>query len=134
MVILLAGCSVQDSRFDSIIEAFNWVHENIKPVSDEVEYWQTPSETLDRMAGDCEDLVILLMEFAHEMGYRPEFQFWGITYEYPDGYVVEMHHAMAMIDGDLYDPMFGLINDTRNYQYERSLTYEQTMNAAGKYW
>lgn len=48
----------------SIDEINHWVNRNIQYVEDSIlhgkeDYWATPEETLERGAGDCEDIAIL---------------------------------------------------------------------------
>lgn len=49
-----AEMTVQDLRYISHL-----VNSQITYVEDDVDYWQTPKETEERGAGDCEDLAIL---------------------------------------------------------------------------
>lgn len=49
----------------AVIRATRWVGKNVEYMSDErvygiSEYWQSPSETLNYMQGDCEDQAVLL--------------------------------------------------------------------------
>lgn len=46
--------------FPTVEEAFTWVFTHVKYVRENKDYWQTPCETLTRLAGDCEDGAILL--------------------------------------------------------------------------
>lgn len=54
----------QDIDVNSLFELNSWVHNNIEYKRDIYEYWQTPSETLSRGTGDCEDMVILFIDVA----------------------------------------------------------------------
>jgi len=45
-----------------------WIDEHIQKVPDHEEYWQTSCETIERGAGDCEDLAILLWSFLKDIG------------------------------------------------------------------
>jgi hypothetical protein len=63
--IILAGCSIQPlpdmvPAFDTPQAAADWVYASIHYLRDEVRYCQTPEETLERGAGDCEDLTHLV--------------------------------------------------------------------------
>ena len=50
-----------------------WVYSNIKQTSDEAlhgvsDYWQTPAETFNLKAGDCEDFAILMVSMMRAYG------------------------------------------------------------------
>jgi len=81
--------------------AYNWIGNNIEYRSDfevwnTVEYWQSPTTTLEKGTGDCEDFAILFSAFAQELGYRTCEV--AIVFKENDG------HAVSCIDGNWYDP------------------------------
>ena len=45
-----------------------WIDNHIQKVPDVGEYWQTSCETIERGAGDCEDLAILLWTLLKDYG------------------------------------------------------------------
>lgn len=49
-----------------------WLEENIKYKNEEADYWQSPEETLERKAGDCEDFAFLNEAFLRVMGHNPK--------------------------------------------------------------
>ncbi len=49
--------------------ALSWISSNIKNLPDDVEYWQTSCETIQRKAGDCEDHAILLWKLLRDKGF-----------------------------------------------------------------
>lgn len=56
-------------RFNSVSEILKWMDENLDYRLDgegNEDYWQTPSETLERGGGDCEDLSLLFMYLLEE--------------------------------------------------------------------
>lgn len=86
----------------TLAQAYEWISANTVYVSDQdahgqVEYWQGPAETMERMTGDCEDFAILLASMAHVLGHD-------------SGIVIGNAHSVAKIDGFLYDcgPVNGL--------------------------
>jgi predicted transglutaminase-like cysteine proteinase len=56
---------VQRERIDSVKglktpkDVIVWVRRNVSYQRDSEDYWQSPAETLNRKAGDCEDFAIL---------------------------------------------------------------------------
>jgi hypothetical protein len=51
-----------NSRISEIRKSVSWV----RYVADQDNYWQTPEETLERGAGDCEDFAMLLLQRFYE--------------------------------------------------------------------
>lgn len=75
LILLLAGCTFPPTGKDFAYELqpIEWTAEHIEYRYDMDEwnvrdYWQTPDETLDLRTGDCEDHVILDMQFLWEIG------------------------------------------------------------------
>jgi hypothetical protein len=58
-----------------VAAAFDYVFENVAYVNDPAgrDYWATPSETLQRMTGDCEDHALLLAALITAMGGNARF-------------------------------------------------------------
>lgn len=61
----VVGVTSEDSNDEKAYKILRWVQENIKYKSDlqnygQVEWWTTPSETIGRMSGDCEDGAFLI--------------------------------------------------------------------------
>lgn len=55
--------------------ATRWVNQNITYMRDSrlygtIEYWATPKETMDRRAGDCEDMSFVLASILDSLGYN----------------------------------------------------------------
>lgn len=112
-----------DERWDKAWET-NHPNETIKPagdiwrfVKDRVSYrpdtgdeWQSPSRTLDRRAGDCEDWALLFMWLAHEIDEVPTDKIRMVVC-LKNG----EHHAFADVDGVAYDCQFRIepINTSR---------------------
>jgi len=74
--LLLAGCSLIQPDAEIIdlgepTEAIQFIHDNIKYVADDPgkDYWQLPSETMSRGAGDCEDAAMLFISALRARGY-----------------------------------------------------------------
>jgi hypothetical protein len=61
-------------------------------------YLQAPGETMDRGAGDCDDIALLFSALAEELGHDGKI-----------GYTVG--HFVSIVDGDCYDPTPILTSD-----------------------
>lgn len=77
ITLLFTGCDIWNERhpefeyvqfnnippigLTSIEETMEWVSDNIKYTPEEIHYFQSPGETYDLMAGDCEDITALCM-------------------------------------------------------------------------
>ncbi len=57
---------------DALMRAQDFINGNIAYTTEDVEYWQTPMETLQRGTGDCEDMAFLFMSLAVSYGYGKE--------------------------------------------------------------
>jgi predicted transglutaminase-like cysteine proteinase len=62
------------------------VHDRIRYVTDDQlygvsDYWATPNETLQRGAGDCEDVAILKMALLQKLGFNPADMFLTVGYD-----------------------------------------------------
>jgi len=66
LLVVLSGCSLQSPQED--YHSLNlWISANIIATGVDGDEFQTPQETLDRGAGDCEDFAYLLLWMVHEM-------------------------------------------------------------------
>lgn len=55
------------------IEQINFeVNSSIRYEPDQADHWQTPSETLARGAGDCEDIALVKFHRLVEVGFNPD--------------------------------------------------------------
>jgi len=81
--------------FPSVDDAFNWVVAHLQYVREEKDYWQTPLETLTRLAGDCEDGAILLAALFRLIVKDP-WKVFVYVFEKPA-------HAVVVYDGRVYD-------------------------------
>lgn len=72
-----------------------WLQENIEYVGDEGDYWQSPEETLERGAGDCEDFAFLNDAFLRLLGYNSR----TMVLFNNDG---SRHAICIFMDGDYY--------------------------------
>lgn len=85
-------------NFSTVADAWKFVCDDIAYKLDAetgyADYWQTPAETVDRMAGDCEDKAILFMHLVYRLGYSPVL----VGVEYADG----SQHVMTLLDGVYY--------------------------------
>jgi len=65
------------------------------PAEDNRDTWQLPEQTIERGAGDCEDLTLLLIYRARENNITMRF----VCIRQPGG----RYHAMAEFDGRLIE-------------------------------
>ena len=123
--------AIEDSEntitFKSLNDIMNWCFDNIKYKIDigGKEYWQTPQETYDLRTGDCEDYVILFMQFAYELGYKSEL----ITIKTKKG----TYHTLAKVEGKFYNvnanEKYDRVEDMDIYKelHEDVYSYNETM-------
>lgn len=109
---LLAGC--QSIRLESISRQIN---NQVEYVADVGEYFQTPDETRDRGAGDCDDIAILK---------RDEFIRAGIDAHGVTLVIVQLKHSnrfhMLVKHGSIF---YDSIIDTRGtYSDDFTVIYE----------
>jgi len=62
LIMFIGPVSAGIIIYNSLIPPAKEAIRGIRPVPDEVEYWQTPHETKVRGKGDCEDLAFLIAE------------------------------------------------------------------------
>jgi len=89
-VVLIVNCSLENET-RPIEESLVWIVENIRYVVDENNNWQTPSETLKKGEGDCEDFVILAIYIIGKGN-----MMFG---EHSEG-----NHAWLNVDGQWWEP------------------------------
>jgi hypothetical protein len=97
--IILAGCSIQPlpdmvPAFDTPQAAADWVYAHIDYIADPFPHCQTPEETLERGAGDCEDLTLLTQSIVWDQ--------LGINVDMVVGFIPEVlaFHATPCIGGE----------------------------------
>lgn len=78
------------------------------------DYWATPNETLQRLAGDCEDVAILKLALLQRLGIPPENMFLTVGYDL----ALRSGHAVLVVrSGSRFHVMdqttAGLTQDTR---------------------
>lgn len=101
-----------------------WVNATIEPVDDIAGHdeWQDGPETIERGAGDCEDHAGLLLYMIYlTYGIKGDF----VVYMTPTGL-----HAVALIDGIYYDPVWATmcenLEDLADFEYyDYTLTYDE---------
>jgi len=81
--------------FPTVDDAFNWVVAHLQYVREDRDYWQTPFETLMRLAGDCEDGAILLAALFRQIVPDP-WKVFVYVFERPA-------HAVVVYDGRVFD-------------------------------
>jgi transglutaminase-like putative cysteine protease len=91
-------------RKDSIPAVLEEVTRSVEATPDQElsEFWQTPSETLERGAGDCEDFAWLAAAMLYEAGYEPYVLLGWLTIG-EETY----HHAWVEVEGTEYETITG---------------------------
>jgi len=105
---------VQATDFD---DAHAWVVLNIAYEADTYDEWQTPDETIERGAGDCEDSAILLSAMCREIGISTSL----FIIRMPDVYHMVVEHDGSWYSGTELGTM--PIN-------EESIVFSFTLNEA----
>jgi len=87
-------------------EIYTFVAENIKVIPDIQDYWQTPIETLNRAAGDCEDIANLLCSLLRAANHE------AYVYIY---YIPERieNHAVVLYNNKILD----ITNTAKEHKY-----------------
>lgn len=83
------------SSFTTLEEAWKYTavieYRSDLEVHGSIDYWQNPSETVERGTGDCEDMAILLMHLADRLGVQSAL-------------VLSSNHAAVRIAGNILEP------------------------------
>lgn len=134
-----------------IAEAYEWVKNNIKYTADTSEdYWQSASETLNLMSGDCEDHAILLCSIIDALGGSSRvnvIQEHAFPTVYIGSTVADLQkakHSMASyygLDPTEYkmtyltdDSGYWLVIDTTGFPYAGGLPAKSAPTSAGGNW
>lgn len=115
VLILVIFClSLMADDFEmKLLKINNFVNTNIQYVSDEVnykkvDYWASPSETLKRKRGDCEDFAILKYSLLLKNGVDEKDIYMAFTFYNGQGhvYLVVKHNGkkyyLDNIDKNIY--------------------------------
>jgi hypothetical protein len=79
-------------RFADRTEIFDWMWHNYKYIPDQHNEWKAPEDTYLN-GGDCEDWIILLMYFLHEIGIDSRLV---VVYNRP----YDERHCIIKVDGE----------------------------------
>ena len=93
ILILLSSCASEVRRID------NRVNNMIEYKFDDVDYWQTPEETLNLKTGDCEDYAILKWQMMVDAGINSDDIYFIMIY-FPE---IDSYHLMLEYNGKYYD-------------------------------
>jgi hypothetical protein len=123
LLLTLFSCAYDTGLEADLIALNNQVNETLTYKSDMAvhgvaEYFQTPTESMELLTGDCEDYTLLFMwRVKHELGLDSNF----VT--------VNVHHiafhAIAKVNGIYYDPTNRLVFDTLpdGWEHVLEITY-----------
>jgi len=78
-------------------DAMMYAHSALTYKIDDIDNWQTPTESLRKGTGDCEDFALLMLESLRLTGIRGEFVIVHIAGS-------SANHAIVYVDGIYYDP------------------------------
>lgn len=91
----------------------DWTCRNIEYRSDNGEFWSFPSETVRRLAGDCDDSTLLLASMLRRF-YPPDRVYVVVgTYR-------NLGHAWVELDGEILETTYTsarAVADPRNYSW-----------------
>lgn len=85
--------------------AHRFIRKFMRYQADASDDWSTPSETLKRGYGDCEDLALLERAIRISLG-KPSNEIWFVLVR---DLVVRVEHAMLVVDGMLIDSRSDII-------------------------
>jgi len=100
----------------------DWLKNNFTYQSEEVDYWNTPEETVNAKAGDCDDYAILSEFILKDLGY--DAWFIVMVNRTPD----QSSHAITIIREK--DMTYSFISNT-NYRRTNSASWESMLD---NYW
>jgi hypothetical protein len=128
---MMFSCATESMRLDvpdfqNKKEVYDWIIKNIKYKTDMkqygfAEYWGSPEETLNHMAGDCDCQAILFLAIVkHQFGEKGSI----IIMRYDD----KSNHAVPVC-GMIYDTTMHYLGDDSHYQkpYLATYTYDDVM-------
>jgi len=114
-------------QFSSISEANTWIYKHIGYDHSRPYYWQTPEQTLQREAGDCKDLDLLLLYIAHiQFGTEGSL----IIVSTGDN---TTRHAVSMISEWYYDPTWGGSLEYLPFTEIETIPYYSAVSRASTY-
>ena len=94
------------------------------------DYWQSPTQTLNILTGDCEDYAILFM-FLMKINFNMELYLIILDMGYVKEDGSEAYHAVVEYNGILYSPQRqNWIIEVGQYEQVRKISYEHTMEIA----
>ena len=130
-IIILCGLTIlvhysntpnySNIKVDNLHELTYWIYRNIKYIPDNGDYWQYPEETLDRMGGDCEDMVILFRDIALKKFNKDVLIIFFLNKNFEG-------HVTAYSNRIIYDPTWGDINYINNYCYYYQVAFLDIYN------
>jgi hypothetical protein len=82
-------------------------------------YWQSPSETMEKMTGDCEDYCILYMKLYYDN--------FGIKLSMVRVAGVDRDHALILKDGQLFEPQSNSLFKDQDAEIKSTYGYDLTM-------
>jgi hypothetical protein len=102
----------------------HWVDARVRylgdAIHDKLDYWQSPDQTWEWKAGDCEDYALLVMYVMHrDLGGWPKLACGKV----PGGY-----HAWVEYEGEQYEAQSGaVVTDDPDYQALSYIEYGHAM-------
>ena len=121
-IIMIGPVSAGIIVYNSLIPPAKEAIRGIRPVPDEVEYWQTPHETKVRGKGDCEDFSALIAERYYELG----ISFRMVIIETRGG-----PHMVLQVGAVYVDPIQPKIMLVKNYKVIKTYTYKEFQKRLG---
>ena len=114
-------------------EILDWMRKNIRYQTDTTshqrDYWQTPEETVNRRAGDCEDFSLLFMYLCRRyLDIEPRL------FVVSRNSIGTYDHTIVEVDGSWYDPAVGCrIQRGTPYHVFYDFSYSRSLWMAQRY-
>lgn len=103
-------------KYNTIEEINSYVNKTISYKSDNIDYWQTPDETLSSKTGDCEDYVILKRAMLKRLGID-SMMLVGFDVAY------RINHAILLVDDKVLDNVTDKILKLKDIQFIPKVAY-----------
>jgi hypothetical protein len=104
-------------KLDTVEKLHNYMEYNLRYVSDEKDYWQTPEETFIRGAGDCEDMARFALDVLVRIQNIVNARWIAYTgYYLKEGKKVRSGHAVCVFPLNEKYAVFS--NNSLEYNFE----------------
>ena len=114
-----------------VCEAYEWVHSHVEYVNDEGDYWQSASETMSSLTGDCEDQAILMATIVKALGGNARLNIIS-GHAFPTVFVSENESGLAAVEASI-DSYYWTVPGSLHINYlNDELGYWLVIDTAGE--